>query len=304
MKNNLPNLCLGTAQFGLQYGITNSFSKPNKEEVRKILNVAGNSKIKFLDTAESYGNAEELIGYSIRKNPELNFKVISKLSLSNNEILNDNIENILDIKLNKTLENLNLNSLNGYLIHNTDLFKYEKFTSLIHWLKKQKEKKLVKRIGISIYDAKDLEFINLEDFDIVQLPLSIYDQRLLKDETIKKLFESGKAVHVRSLFLQGLLLQKQENWPNFLSSDFKTHHNNFSSEISNLGLNFLKASLYFASELNFVESFLVGIGNIKELKQIIDIWNITSNQINNLGLNFKKWSWDNELELDPRKWPK
>ncbi len=304
MKYKQPDLCLGTAQFGLKYGITNSYSKPDEEEVRKILNLAGNSKIKFLDTAESYGNAEELIGYTIQKNPELNFNIISKLSLTIDEILNDDIEEILDKKLNKSLKNLNSSSLNGYLIHNTDLLKHQKFSSLILWLKKQKEKKLVKRIGISIYNSSDLDYINLKDFDIVQLPLSIYDQRLLKDKTIEKLFVSGKAIHVRSLFLQGLLLQKRENWPNFLSSKFKAHHSKFSSEINKLGFNFLKASLYFASELNFVESFVLGIGNINELNQIIDSWNIASSQFNNCGLNFDEWSWGNELELDPRNWGK
>ena len=58
MNNNLPQLCLGTAQFGLPYGITNQTGKVPEGEVRKMLKLAAESGIQLLDTAQAYGAAE------------------------------------------------------------------------------------------------------------------------------------------------------------------------------------------------------------------------------------------------------
>ena len=55
MKNKI---ILGTAQFGLDYGINNQNGKVSDKDVDQILNYAFESGIKELDTASSYGNSE------------------------------------------------------------------------------------------------------------------------------------------------------------------------------------------------------------------------------------------------------
>ena len=55
-------LILGTAQFGLDYGINNSVGKPNVESTESILNYAISQKIHILDTADAYGNSSDIIG--------------------------------------------------------------------------------------------------------------------------------------------------------------------------------------------------------------------------------------------------
>ena len=303
MKFRQPDLCLGTAQFGLDYGITNINSKPNEEELLSILNFANSENIKFLDTAETYGNAEELIGSSLLKNPKLDFKIISKLSF---EIEKNNYqisEKNLNTKIMNTLEKLNLNSIDSYLIHNPNNINQSNYTQLINWLKNLKDKNIIKRIGISIYNSEDLRNINLEDFDLVQLPLSIYDQRLLKDGTINNLLKSGIAIHMRSLFLQGLFLQDASEWPIFISNKFKQHHSDLKLELDNLGLNYLEAALFFAKNINIAESFLIGISNIHELREIVYSWKKINSKTENIKFDTQKWFWGNNNEIDPRKWP-
>jgi aryl-alcohol dehydrogenase-like predicted oxidoreductase len=55
-------LILGTAQFGLNYGINNSAGKVNLNEVYNIFEYALENGIQTLDTASVYGNAHEIIG--------------------------------------------------------------------------------------------------------------------------------------------------------------------------------------------------------------------------------------------------
>ena len=58
--NNLikRKLIIGTANFGLNYGIKNNYNKLSFEKVKKILNYAKKNKIQVIDTASSYGDAE------------------------------------------------------------------------------------------------------------------------------------------------------------------------------------------------------------------------------------------------------
>ncbi len=55
-------IILGTAQFGLNYGINNLTGKPSNLQVIEILNFASENRIKILDTADAYGDAAEIIG--------------------------------------------------------------------------------------------------------------------------------------------------------------------------------------------------------------------------------------------------
>ena len=64
----------------------------------------------------------------------------------------------------------------------------------------------------------------LINIDIIQLPLSIYDQRFLRKKIIPWLKDKNISVHVRSIFLQGIILGDNNNFPKFLSKEFKEHH--------------------------------------------------------------------------------
>ena len=58
------------------------------------------------------------------------------------------------------------------------------------WLKNLKTNGLVKRIGISVYNFNDISDFELSDFDIVQIPISIFDQRFLKEGYLENIIES------------------------------------------------------------------------------------------------------------------
>ena len=106
-------IALGSVQFGLKYGVSNLSGPTSKSQIKKILEIAGNSGVDTIDTAISYGNSELLLGYSNVKK----FKVITKIPTLKPNITN--IENWVSNKIYSSIKKLKIKSLYGVLIHNS-----------------------------------------------------------------------------------------------------------------------------------------------------------------------------------------
>ena len=201
MFSKINKLGLGTVQWGINYGISNLSGITSKNEVKKILNKARSENIKLIDTASQYGDAEEVLGLNNLKE----FKVITKTNkFSKNTILKSDQE-LFKLNFLKSLEKLSINSAYGLLIHNVDdLFK-EGGINIIKCLKSLQEKRLVEKIGVSIYNTYQIKK-TLEIFkpDIIQLPINVFDNRLIRNGTLRYLSDKNIEIHARSIFLQGL----------------------------------------------------------------------------------------------------
>ena len=116
----LPKLCLGTAQFGLDYGVTNTKGKINQEEITEIIKNAYLEGIDYIDTAQGYGDAEILLGNTnILKD---NFKIINKFSYTGISNCEENLIEYWDHCLLKSLKNLKISKFDTFLIHNSNDF--------------------------------------------------------------------------------------------------------------------------------------------------------------------------------------
>ncbi len=297
-----PDLCLGTAQFGMSYGITNSLGKIDILEIKSILNTAQKEGIRLLDTAQAYGDAESILGELTKQKDH--FKIISKISVNKNIPSTKNIYNYLDDSLDKTLNKLRCNKLEAILLHDASIFDTPMGLSIIKWLISIKAQNKVNKIGVSIYNKNELTKLNLDTIDIIQLPLSIYDQRMINDGTLKKLKSHGISIHARSIFLQGLILQMPQKWPKTLSNQFKTHHEEFFKAASFDSTQILKRTLEFVMSLPEVEAILIGVTSQLELTRIIRQWKEIKRHEGNSQETYKKWSWSTVSDLDPRLWPK
>ena len=187
-------LALGTAQFGLDYGITNSCGQVSSASVGCLLTKAQEVGVAYIDTAQAYGNAEEVLGNALPSSHS--FRVISKLpAQSTDALFDDSSEYRWQQSLELTLERMQLHYIDALLLHSAaDLVRPDGFR-LLHWLRDVKRLGLVGRIGVSIYDAADLEGLPLNDLQLVQMPCSLYDQRLVVDGTVDMLRSKGIAVH-------------------------------------------------------------------------------------------------------------
>lgn len=292
-----PSLSIGTAQFGSPYGITNNEGIVRIKEVQKILNYAKNQNIKMLDTAPDYGNSEKVIGRILKKNE---FKITSKFPLQKELIFSKKNLDHWDLTIKNTLDSLNVNQIENYLIHNIKDLSKEGSSFLVDWLISLKRDKLVKRIGVSIYSKDDLDNLSSELLEVIQLPLSIYDQRLKKDGTLNNLVQNGAAIQIRSVFLQGLIISSANKLPNWVGPEFIRHHINFESFVKNNNLHLIDMALAFTQSLENVESILIGICNLEQLKQIV----LSLQNVSHLEFkNFDKWFFPYAEILDPRSWP-
>ena len=290
----MVNLSLGCAQFGMNYGYTNTRGKVNQEEVGEIIDLAIKNNIKNFDTAQSYGNSEEVLGEFLPKYK--NIKITTKFLNKTKNFYEEKDINCWESNFQKSLENLKTTKIDSFLIHNSNDLKRNGKEILENWLDSLIERKLINRLGISIYSVSDLDFISLKRFSLVQMPISLYDQRLIKNKTCQNLFNKNIDIHARSIFFQGLLFSNYKNWPNAISKNFKLHHYGLLNQLNKESI--LTLTLNFLNSYKFIENALFGVTSLEELKQIINI----KNNLNLIKKDFIDFSWDNDSDLDPRLW--
>ena len=137
-------------------------------------------------------------------------------------------------------------------------------------------------------------------FDIVQLPLSLYDQRLLRDGTISRLKSSGIAIHARTIYLQGLLVSPSSKWPKWAKSEFRLHHLSLENLARKKKCSLVDLALSFALSLHDLEAIVVGVTDKLELEELLlacstnSYWN---------HLEWSSWHYSSDSCLDPRTWP-
>ena len=294
----MSKLCLGTAQFGLNYGITNKYRKIQNKEIKLILEKAIKENINYFDTANLYGDSEKIIGNNLKGK---DFKISTKFTSKVKKTFTEEDINFLETEFQRSLSNLNKDFIETYLIHNPNDLKKNNNHLLINWLKSLKDRGLIKKIGISIYEKCDLKDIDIKDIQIVQMPLSVYDQRLLENNFIYNLLEKDISIHLRSIFLQGLLLQESNNWPSSINQLFLEHHKNYENEIFKENLTLLDSAILFIKSLDFAELIIFGVTNISELNSILLSWNSKKILKN---LDYEKYKWNYPKDIDPREWPK
>lgn len=202
----MNKICLGTVQFGLNYGIANSLGKPQLPEVEKIIQYAITNNIHYFDTAQSYGDSEKILGTIFHHiDCHKKVKIISKI---HPEI---DLEEKLSVfkAVEVSLNNLKVDQLWGLLLHRPSQLKdSDVFFRIIESLKQEG---LIKKFGVSVYSPKEaILSINNPVTDIIQVPFNILDRRLIDIDFFKLAEKRNKKIFIRSVYLQGLLLMKND----------------------------------------------------------------------------------------------
>lgn len=269
MSNVNARLCLGTVQFGLEYGINNKTGKPSRDEVFAMLDYAIDQGIEYIDTAAAYGNAEELLGEYFRSRkipPEL--KVISKLMP--NLIADDckDAELLVINEIQGSLKKLGLSCLEGYLLHTPGNF-YN--PSIMNGLKNAKEVGLIKNLGVSIYETQHaLDVVNSGLVDFIQIPYNIFDQRLEMTDFYSLARANGVMVFGRAPFLQGLLFMQPDEVPEHLARA-RNYLQEFEQIIASYELQRVEASLLFSTQNPGIDRVVFGVDNMAQLKEDIAV---------------------------------
>jgi hypothetical protein len=261
----MNKLALGTAQFGMDYGINSIRGKVEPKEVQNILRYAKSVDINFLDTAPTYGNSEKVLGTMNAKD----FKVVTKTRHFNSTDITDNEISLLNQDFNNSLKDLKLSSVHALLVHNSnDLLKAGAFRIIDH-LKNLKKAGKIKKIGVSVYDSQQLTFVlNNFDVDMIQLPFNIFDRRLINSGMLALLNSKGIEVHARSIFLQGLTLMSDKSMPSKFSpwsNLWKIWHD----WLQDHRISPLEASVRYVMSVAEISQVLVGIDTAHQLTEIV-----------------------------------
>lgn len=208
-------LALGTVQFGLPYGVAHAGPATPLAEVVRILQAADAAGICTLDTAHLYGDAESVIGEACRQAGLVDrFDIISKTPKFPAPRLREADGKALIAACRQSLQRTGASALAGLLLHDVeDLFK-PGGEFLFEALFELRDDGLVDAIGASVYDARQLdELLSRMPVDLVQVPVSVFDQRLLRSGHLRALHDAGIEVHARSALWQGLACLPLADWP-------------------------------------------------------------------------------------------
>jgi aryl-alcohol dehydrogenase-like predicted oxidoreductase len=281
-------LVIGSAQLGMNYGLFNN-RKINHKEFKKIEKLVLKSKINFIDTAINYGDSENIIGSSKLKN----LNIITKIKLPSKK--NIQVRDWALKEISKSLYKLKIKKIYGVLIHDyKDLLgKYGKDYLLS--LQELKKKKIIKKIGISIYDSHEIKKIwKFWKPDLIQVPLNPLDNRILDSGWVDVLRKFKVKIFARSVFLQGLLIN--EDNPFIINKNYKILLNKFKNWCYKNNISLLQACLHFVKQFKKIDYLVVGFNNYNQLKEIIDVFK--KKQI----IIPKKFSTNKKNLIDPRKW--
>jgi aryl-alcohol dehydrogenase-like predicted oxidoreductase len=256
-------LALGTAQFGLDYGVANQSGRMQFEDVQSVITLAGNQGIDTLDTAIAYGDSENVLG----RVGVADWNLVTKLPAVPEPCRDVGVWVLGQIE--GSLQRLKISVLDGVLLHRPEQLAGSVGPALLDALESLKNRGVVRKIGVSVYSHEELALLPRQWApDLVQAPMNVLDRRLLESGWVDQLKIRGVELHVRSIFLQGLLLMSQEarpsrfgRWPAVWSA--------WSDWLSTTGLTPLQACLGYAMSLQQVDRVVVGVDSLAHLDQIL-----------------------------------
>jgi aryl-alcohol dehydrogenase-like predicted oxidoreductase len=256
----VSKLGLGTAQFGLDGGAAGR-GRPPELEVREILAIAARSGLSVLDTGAASAHAEAVLG-SVLPRP-------SCLRVSIKAPRGDRGPDFVEAEARAALGRLGLTGADSIVVQSAgDLFSpygmalWERLLAL-------RDAGLFNRVGISAYASDDPAGLARRFRpDLIQAPVSLLDQRLLMDGSLAAVKALGVEVHLRSVFLNGLLFLPPDRVP----SQYKSAAARLSRArrmIAEGRSDPLQAALGFALSRPEADAVIVGAATAAELQAVV-----------------------------------
>jgi len=286
------NLIIGTAQFGLDYGIANQDGLISLEEGKKILDYSILSGIDAVDTAVLYGKSESNLGIiGVEK-----LKVITKIpKIPNSDI--DILEWVQET-VQGSLERLNINKIYAVLLHQPDDLLGPSGKEIYSGLLDLKKSGIISKIGISSYSIDEIKkVLNSFSFDIIQTPLNIIDRSLVASNLIDDLKKQEIEIHVRSIFLQGALLLPKNKIPKELNN-WAHIWRKWDDWLKTNDIDPIHACLSYVKSIKGIDKIIIGIDSLEQIMTIVEKYNKKS------LIDFPDISSDDHLLINPSNWQK
>lgn len=256
-------LALGTVQFGLNYGIANRQGRVSQDEARAILVRARERGVDTLDTAVAYGDSERRLG----EIGVAGWQVISKLPAVPRDCAD--VRGWVQTTVEASLGRCKIHAFYGLLLHRPDQLLESGGDELFSALVRLKQDGLVRKIGVSIYEPPQLDVLCARySFELVQAPFNILDRRLIDSGWMDRLQVQGTELHVRSIFLQGLLLLESDRRPEKFTR-WASLWKSYEDWLVTDGLTPLQACVRYAHAFPGIAKVVVGVDGLAQFEAIL-----------------------------------
>ena len=258
-------LAVGTVQFGMQYGIANNTGMASLETVRDIVAEAQSQGVCWYDTAPCYGQSEGILGRLLPNQSQ----IITKTHAVASKRIHSTDVAECECVFQQSLKALRRSSVYGLMVHATEDLNKVGSDRLYAWLCRLKARGLVQKIGVSVYTPEQVDQITAQyDIDLVQFPLSLIDQRMIAQGHIAKLKAMGIELHVRSVFLQGLLLMKVADLPEYFSP-YRDVIAFLHEQAGHYALTPLQLCLSFVLNIPEIDRVIIGVQTVTQFIEIM-----------------------------------
>ena len=258
-------LALGTVQFGLAYGIAGRGEAVPASEARAILEDAASRGLRTLDTAADYGDIEtRLAGLAAG----LPLEVVSKVPAIPSELAPGDAAAFAVRMAERSRERLGP-LLRGLMVHRSGDLTGARgdavWPALADWARADGI-----RLGASCYDPSDADDLaRRHGIALTQVPGNAFDQRIADAAAHAPL--RGVEVHLRSAFLQGLLLMSQDEAKRRLSAAASALER-WHADCARRGTPPLQAALAIVKSFSLVSHVVVGVDSLAQWTAIADAW--------------------------------
>ena len=286
----MSRLSLGTVQFGLPYGIANKDGQVSRAAAKSMLELAATNGIDTLDTAVLYGKSETCLGEIGTKD----FKLVTKLPALPEDCAD--VDAWVQEEVAASLARLGVDSVYGLLLHRPGQLFEKNGKELYQALQVLKETGKAKKVGVTIYSPSELKIITAQyKLDLIQAPFNLIDNRLHTSGWLKLLKLANIEIHVRSAFLQGLLLMPRKDIPTKFAP-WSDLFDKWHEWLSLHAVSALQACLAYPLSFPEIDRVVVGADSVDQLEQIIDVTSATLPDI------LPDLSCEDENLINPSRW--
>lgn len=285
---------IGTAQFGLNYGISNAGGQIEESDVSSILTLAQSEGVALIDTARAYGTAESVLGRCWPADHL--FDVVTKMpKLTGERTVRDELRD----SLAESLANLRVRNLGGLLAHDVDDLLGPDGDELWDGMLALKKAGLVQKIGASVYTGEQIEeLLARRAVDIVQVPLNLFDQRLVSTGHLALLKSEGVEIHARSVFLQGLFFMDADALPDGMDAA-RAPLIQLRNRLARFELSALQAAIGFCLAQPEIDRLTIGVTSCDELNEIL----AAAAKPLREDFPWAECAITDKSVIDPRRWP-
>ena len=278
-------LCLGTVQFGMDYGILNT-KKPPVENSIKCLDYATQNGVRAIDTAAAYGDAEEIVGQFLSKHTIArdNLWISTKFKPNTlDDVKPELYKSVIRDNICNSLKQLHTDYVDAYYLHSA---RYAFDDSILEALYEVKKEGLARDVGVSIYEPEEADACFKSKYvDIIQTPYSVFDHRM----KISGIFDRDDRckIDTRSAFIQGLIIMKENDVPKFLS-DARPIINKIDGICKETGLSRVELAMAYVKREEAISHLVFGVDSIDQLKEDIGLFdsNVDQSLLNQIETEF------------------